>query len=112
MATAAARTAGKELAALTKQMQALQQRKNKTLPLETSGNFISIPGETGFQAFGKSYLHAPLVKWKVGADNKDVGNNTILVEITREGFKWKNVADNAAARGPLAWTASGVREVD
>jgi hypothetical protein len=77
--------------------------------VETLGAFTSVPGESGAQAFGKKYVTPPNVSWQ-GSSDQDARDQTILVEITCEGFKWKNTGDKQAAARRLGWRASGVAE--
>jgi hypothetical protein len=81
-----------------------QRRNEKT----TTGKFMSRSGE-GAQAFGIKYAHPPQVELKNRSAHDNPARVTILVDVTTEGFKWKNVGkkDDPADNGEVTWTASG-----
>src|SRR5262245_21604513 len=111
-ARTAAAAAETELAKLRSEVEDLRRRK--IVPnVATKGYFTSVPGETGFQAFGEKYTGPPRVTWNdaVGhPDRRELEKLTIIVEITREGFKWKNIGNKESKPGPFYWRASGTAE--
>jgi hypothetical protein len=111
-ARAGASAAEAELATLRNEVEIFRRRK--IVPyVTTEGSFSSVPGETGFQAFGEKYTGPPRVTWNQSVsspDRREVEKLTIIVDITGEGFRWKNVGNKEAKAGTFHWRASGTAE--
>jgi hypothetical protein len=80
----------------------------RLLAIQVRGSFTSVPGETGSQGFGQKFVSPPNVTWEdPDGGAREVRAATVIVEVTRECFRWKNTAGKEAKGGRLHWRASG-----
>jgi hypothetical protein len=75
-------------------------------PFVQKGEFRSIYGQEATVNFPVPYDSPPNVEFASGA----AAGNTLLVEATATGFRWRNTSkDGRGWEGTIAWTAKGVR---
>jgi hypothetical protein len=76
-------------------------------PFEQKGNFMSLYGQEAVVHFPVPYDSAPSVEFGGGP----AAGNTLMVEATPTGFKWRNTSKEGGRgwEGSLTWTARGVR---